>query len=203
MNIATETVVPATLGAAFAGGFYAGRFRIGEDLFALIVAPKASGERDDVRWNKSVRQVDGAASFFDGLANTQAMAGAGSAIAAWALALRIGEFADWYLPSRDELELLYRNLKPAAGENWVYRHGENPSSLPPGYPYTAASPGQTDAQAFRTGGPEAFEGTWYWTSTQYASDSAYAWCQYFDNGYQYYDLKDYELRARAVRRLVI
>ena len=50
---------------------------------------------------------------------------------------------------------------------------------------------------------EQFEDRWYWSGTQHASDSDYAWCQYFGNGYQYVSRKGDELRARAVRRSVI
>ncbi len=51
--------------------------------------------------------------------------------------------------------------------------------------------------------PELFEPDWYWSGEQYASDDSYAWDQNFDNGLQYYNLKTYEGRARAVRRLLI
>jgi hypothetical protein len=30
--------------------------------------------------------------------------------------------------------------------------------------------------------PELFEKNWYWSSTQYAADAAFAWCQYFSSG---------------------
>jgi len=39
---------------------------------------------------------------------------------------------------------------------------------------------------------------WHWTSTQFSA--AYAWTQLFYTGSQYYDIKSYEARARAVRR---
>lgn len=41
----------------------------------------------------------------------------------------------------------------------------------------------------------------YWTSTQYVSD--YAWSQYFYDGNQYFNVKDWEQRCRAVRRELI
>ena len=50
---------------------------------------------------------------------------------------------------------------------------------------------------------EEFEDSWYWSSEQHASTSDYAWCQNFDYGLQDNDYKDSELRARAVRRLII
>jgi len=51
--------------------------------------------------------------------------------------------------------------------------------------------------------PGEFEQDWYWSSTPYAGDESYAWCQYFGRGGQGYDRKDDELRARAVRRVTI
>jgi hypothetical protein len=200
MNTAVEVERPTAIGLPYAGGFYAGQFRIGDDLFALVVAPKADGEHDDTPWNKTVKMVADAGSLCDGHANTLAMAKAGSALAKWAIALRIGQFDDWYLPSRDELELLYRHFKPGTGENWVYRHGDNPSSVPPGYPYSETLPGQTSTTAFRKGGAEAFNESWYWSSSQSASTNDYAWFQGFNGGFQDGNRKLNELRARAVRR---
>jgi Protein of unknown function (DUF1566) len=52
-------------------------------------------------------------------------------------------------------------------------------------------------------GLKVFGRAWYWSSTQYASDDDYAWCQNFTSGYQSLNHEDNELRARAVRRLVI
>lgn len=193
---------PTKLAEPFAGGFYAGRIRIGEQLFAIVVAPKGEGEHDDIRWNKSTKKVDGALSFFDGLANSEAMAEAGSDLAKWARNLRIGDFDGWYLPSRDELEILYRAFKPTGEENACWR-GDNPSSIPVGYAYSLDAPAQTTVEPFKDGGVEAFVDTWYWSSTQYAGHESFAWFQTFSYGDQDFGPKDYELRARAVRRLKI
>ncbi len=158
---ATNIAVPTIAGTPYGGGFYAGRILVGDHLFALIVAPKDGGEHDDTIWNKSLKAVTGAGSYFDGLANTRAMAEAGSKLAKWALGLTLNGESDWYLPSRDELEILYRNLKPGTGENYAWRNGDNPSSVPAGYPYTSSLPAQTDVSQFRAGGAEAFEEAWY------------------------------------------
>ena len=48
--------------------------------------------------------------------------------------------------------------------------------------------------------PELFQKTWYWSCEQYAGNGEAAWFQNFTSGYQNYDRKDYESRARAVRR---
>ncbi len=50
---------------------------------------------------------------------------------------------------------------------------------------------------------EQFKDAWYWSGEHYAAYSGSAWCQSFDDGLQDSDLKNYELRARAVRRLAI
>jgi NTP pyrophosphatase (non-canonical NTP hydrolase) len=197
MNADTRTTTPA-IGTPLEGGHYAGRIRLPDGEYAILVAPKAVGEHAPIAWS-SAKRLDGALSFFDGFANNLAMQRAGSPLAEWTLKLVINDFADWYLPSRDELELCYRNLKPGTGKNWCYR-GDNPSSVPVGSSYMPDSPEQTAIEAFRAGGPEAFDEDWYWTSTQYAGDASSAWCQGFSNGVQYNGLKVNKLRVRAVRR---
>ena len=51
--------------------------------------------------------------------------------------------------------------------------------------------------------PQHFEKAWYWSATPYAGASSYAWVQSFYHGYQGYDRKVGEFRARAVRRVKI
>jgi hypothetical protein len=187
-----------------AGGFYAGRIRIADQLYAIIAAPKAEGEHKPAIWIPGNKAVHGARSYNDGLANTTAMADAGSKLAQWALGLRIAGFGDWYIPSQDELEVMYRNLKPTAEKNWCYaRSGINLHAAEPTLPYTPDLPVQTVAEAFKAGADEAFDADWYWSSTQHVSPSDFAWYQGFGDGYQYYSYTDNEFRARAVRRLVI
>ena len=202
MNLAIPngTQVPTEPGTQFEGGFYVGRFRLGDKTCLLIVAPKAKGETEGT-WQRITNDVPDCRSFFDGMTNTAALSMVGSPIARWAMQLDINGFDDWYLPSRDELELLYRHLKPTAESNYVWRHGDNPSSVPAGYPYTDELPLQTSVTAFQDDGPEAFSASWYWSSTQYSR--SYAWGQYFGGGSQYGNAKSYTGRARAVRRLVI
>lgn len=192
------------IGTPFEGGFYAGQIRIGEQNFALVRAPKASGQHDDTPWHDKYDAIPAAQSWNDGLANTQAMAAAGSAIAQWALAQNINDHADWYIPAMDELEVLYRNLKPTAEENYLYgRSGLNVSAVPPTYPYTPDFPVQTSAAAFRADGAEAFDPVWYWSSTQHAGNDDSAWCQHFDGGGQFSNHKDYDYRVVLVRRVPI
>lgn len=50
---------------------------------------------------------------------------------------------------------------------------------------------------------DQFEEAWYWTNTQHAEYSGYAWYQSFNGGVQLSWGKSTQLGARAVRRLVI
>ena len=198
MNASTkpEFQVPATIGTAFEGGFYGGKIRIGVAIFAIVWAPKAEGEITG-KWLDTYTSVPGATSCFDSMANTKAMAEAGSPIAKQALAASISGHSDWCIPARDVLEMGYRYLKPTTEENDVYRYGDNPSSIPAGYPYTETSPAQTTVEAFQEGNSEAFEEVWYFSSTQFSESNA--WGQHFSDGSQIHYLKVYERRCRFVR----
>ena len=50
---------------------------------------------------------------------------------------------------------------------------------------------------------ECFESTWYWSNQQHEKESGWAWYQDFFNGLQYDKRKSNELRARAVRRVIV
>jgi hypothetical protein len=188
-----ETQVPATIGTAFEGGFYGGKIKVGKAICAIVWAPKAQGEIFG-EWSYHYTPFPGAQSCFDSMANTKAMAKAGSTIATQALEAKIGGYNDWCVPALDVLEMGYRYLKPAAEENDVPYHGGNPSSFPIGATYTKNSPAQTKAEAFQEGGAEAFEGFWYWSSTH--SENGDALMQDFDRGGQQ---KGFKLRERHVR----
>lgn len=203
MKSSIQEITPI-IGTAMDGGFYAGRILVDGQPFAIIVAPKTEGEHDDTKWIDNYKDVPGALSYCNGLSNTKAMAEAGSNLAKWALDLRIADLDDWYLPSQDELEIIYRNLKPTADKNSCYaRSGINLSAITPTLPYTPDFPLQTQAEAFKEDGDQAFDADWYWSSTRHASAYGCAWSQVFCNGSQYHYTTSGELRARAVRRLAI
>ena len=198
MNADQPTIlVPAQIGAPFEGGFYGGQIRSGAKTFAIAWAPKAQGETK-AAWLPKRKLVPGATSCYHSMDNTRAMAEAGSKLAKWALGLDIAGHSDWCIPARDVLEFAYRHLKPGTQDNYAgFRDGDNPSSIPPGYPYTEQAPAQTSVAAFQKGGAEAFDPVWYWSSTQYSEGSA--WNQTFGYGSQLSTSKSAEAQARAVR----
>jgi len=205
MNAPETRIALPAIGEAFAGGFFAGLIESGGSRFAIIMSPAGEGRHRDTEWNgHSLETVEGALSYCDGRANTKAMAEAGSEVAKWALGRRIADREDWYIPALDELELVYRNLKPTAKENACYaRAGINLHAVPPTLPYTRTEPGQTTAAAFQAGGEQAIEPGYYWSSTQDAGDSGWAWGQYFGNGDQGHVHKSNEYPALLVRRELI
>jgi hypothetical protein len=170
-----DTPVPDTVGAPFGGGFFAGVFLLDDKPHALIVAPKAEGETT-ATFKARNTATKGARSLRDGLANSAVMNDKAHPAAQFCRGLEIGGFTDWYLPSRHEAALLAENLMPGAG-------------------YV---PEQTTAAAFKEGGPEAFDRTWRWTSTEFGSGSA--WVQDFSYGGQFTYRKDWSARVRAVRK---
>jgi hypothetical protein len=199
---AAPAVTPPAIGHAYGGGFVTGitRAPVTGQRFLNITA---GAEHELVgKWGEYGEKIEGADSFTDSLANTRAMAAAGSELAAKVLALSIEGFTDWAIPARDVQELQYRHFKPTTEENWAGdRSGDNPNSEPAGLLYSEEDPAQTVHAAFQEGGAEAFRDTWYWSSSQRSAD--YAFNMHFDDGYQFFHAKDDELRVRPVRSELI
>ncbi|TWC17121.1 uncharacterized protein DUF1566 [Pseudomonas sp. SJZ085] len=195
---AAPAVTIPEIGQPFGGGFFSGITR-DPDTGKRYLNITASAEHELVgAWGEYGEKIEGADSFTDSRANTEAMASAGSELAQKVLALDIGGFTDWAIPARDVQELQYRNFKPTTEENWAGRRdGDNPNSEPVGLLYSAESPAQTSVEAFREGGPEAFRDTWYWSSSQ--RSAYYAFDMYFGDGNQLTNDKGLELRVRPVR----
>ena len=95
------------------GGIYAGIMagRDGQPDYHLILAPAEQGSFEGVEWGPWGKSIDGAASYFDGCANTAAMANAGLDLGKRIAALQIDGHADYYLPGQAEMHLLAANLK--------------------------------------------------------------------------------------------
>jgi hypothetical protein len=195
---------PTTIGGAYGGGFYAGRINVSGTFYNLVVAPKASGENIST-WSAS-GTTTGITSVINGPTNSASLAALGASYqaAVFAEGLTIGGYSDWYLPAKNELEVLYYNLKPTTTANHT-GSGSNANAVSPepiSTNYTSGSPAQTSAGiGFRTGETNAFTSGGYWSSTE--NDTGSAWIQFFEDGYQSPGNKTNSYYVRAVRRIPV
>lgn len=199
-TLAAIAQIGLVIGQPYGGGFFIGITNEDGKLYRNILAPKAFELRGAIGCYGV--DVPGARSNTDSRANTEAYAEADSKLAKEVAALVIDGRADWGIPARDVQELQYRHLKPTAQENYCsWCDGENPSSVPTGYPYTKISPAQTTLIAFQEDGKEAFGTDWYVSSTQFSANTTYL--MDFSNGLQHDAFKDQERSVRPVRRVLI
>lgn len=209
--------VPTTPGEIYEGGYYAGRIRVADKVYALILSPRAQGAMSAVAWGLTNNPTPGTSSFNDGWANTQAMIALGEnnfPAAKFCNDLVINGFDDWYLPSVDELEILYRNFKPTTIDNNISTtnkphgaNGANPNSVPIGAPYTSKVPAQTPLIEFQIDNSESLNtsaASSLWSSTESTINTAYPWMQNFNNGLQTVSIaKTGGSSVRAIRRVLI
>ena len=200
-----QSYPPTVIGQAYGGGLYAGKINVSGTQYYLIVAPKASGENSARTWG-TYGTTTGITSVINGPTNSASLAALGAAYqaAVFAEGLTIGGYSDWYLPAKNELEVLYYNLKPTTDANNT-SSGSNANAVSPepiSTNYTNDSPAQTSAGiGFRTGETNAFASNGYWSSTEGTSNNA--WGQYFTVGIQYGNLKSNSFYVRAVRRIAV
>lgn len=207
-------MIPTRIGQICNGGTFAGFNRVCNRAYAIVFAHerKAMGS-DGFNYKTNRTATLGSQSTVDGASNTAAMDSAKHPAAAYCKNLTANGFTDWHLPSLNELELWYRNLKPSADKNNTtsehYRkgnlalaNGENLSSIPVGMPYTDSVPTKTIVTRYINNNLDKYS-CWHWSSTEYSPDSRYAVCQNFLDGKQYPILKNDPLNVWAVRRVLI
>ena len=204
-SITTPVAPPTTIGQAYGGGFYAGKINVSGTQYYLIVAPKASGENSGRTWG-TYGVATGVTSLINGPTNSAILAALGASYeaATFCEGLTIGGYSDWYLPAKNELEVLYYNLKPTTTSNET-SSGSNGNAVSPepiSTNYTSGSPAQTSAGiGFRTGETDAFASLSYWSSTE--DSYLNVWYQTFVTGGQYSFIKSLILHVRAVRRIAV
>lgn len=165
------------IGCPMDGGFYAGDIQIEWYWYKLIVADKSADITGvNACWKLSGTVTAGTDHLADGVANANAMIAAGieeHPAANHCVNHNGGGYTDWYMPAKDELNVIYQNL------------GHDRPNCPPD---------------FQIGGPQAFEDANYWASTQFSSGSG--WTQRFSDGIQsgIYKFATYP-RVRPVRRV--
>jgi hypothetical protein len=113
-------VIPEVAGTPFGGGRYVARYFIGARPFVLIVSPKDEGEIASTKWGSTKKNIAGADSYSDGLANTIAMAEAGSELGKWACGLRIDGHDDWHVPSRLQALILFGEVPDQFERDWYW-----------------------------------------------------------------------------------
>jgi hypothetical protein len=166
--------------------------------YRVIIAPKSSGQNTGLAYfngagGDSTAMPTATQTVAEGLKASISVFstyGGNAPAASFCRQLNIGGYTDWYLPARDEAELLYRNLKPNIANNngstkvssaLNYQNlgaygdqstgmGYNANSSPIGGVYLTATPAQTSAGAFQVGGAEALNNdSYYWTSTAFST----------------------------------
>ena len=197
--------VPTVIGQAFGGGYYAGQIGVSSvATHYLVVGPVASAQ-STLAWKNVNTATAGADSVIDGPQNTADIVADGNSTvypcAHFCNDLVIGGFSDWYMPAKNELEVCYYNLKPTTASNNT-SSGTNTNAVPSrGSNYTAGTPAQTTAAAFKDTGAEDFTATSYWCSTEYSATNG--WKQYFSSGYQNDSAKLNSYLVRAIRRVAV
>lgn len=202
LTVAAPSIALPVIGDAFMGGYYAGVIDttkgniIAADAsqtgqrYALIVAPKSL--ETETSYKTSATAAPAAAKTkWDGLTATASMATTTYPAANYCNGLTYPSDggSKWYLPAMDELELLFRYLKPSTNTNATgsrplgtfpgiaASRGENSSSDPTGAAYTDLSPAQTAVTVFKSGGSECFTADrFYRSATDF--DTANAWVQF-------------------------
>lgn len=217
------------VGGELGGGYFAGQINDGGIIYNIILAPKVSGGLEGQKGGAVAEKIQykEVATGTAGDAKNQTYGGpiaeTGIAYGVYPLfnwlidptgpnagsfdlanggaggGTGIGGFNDWYIPAKNELEILYRNLKPDATPNSTI-WGANPDAVPPTGNYTAGDPAQTTVALFQSGGGEDFAtDTYYWSATE-APNASSAQFQNFSDGYQNYSSKVDPYYARAIRR---
>jgi hypothetical protein len=209
LSAASNSVTPnLVIGQAFGGGFFAGQISTAGNSIAdynLVVGPVASAESSSKQYKNANTATAGADSVIDGPQNTADIVADGNSTvypaAHFCNDLVIGGFSDWYMPAKNELEVCYYNLKPTTTSNNT-SSGINANAVPArASNYTAGTPAQTSATAFKDTGAEDFALAFYWASTE--NSAMAAGIQYFGYGLQILSNKTGSYRVRAIRRVAV
>ena len=196
------------IGESYAGGFFAGQISTagnGVADYNLVVGPKASCQ-SDLTWKTSNTTTAGTDSVINGPANSAAMDNANHPAAQFCESRTVGGFTDWYMPAKNELEIVYFNLKSTTAANNT-SSGINPNAVPArASNYTSdGAPTQTSAAIFQyPSGAEYMDRTGFQSSTEFSATQKWAqsWAS-GASGFQYGRNKVYSDIVRAVRRVAV
>lgn len=156
------------------GGGYLGCIHTAGVRYAVIQAPKSTGETAGVAW-KTIGEASSDTSDNDfGLLNANAQSNASHPLFLWARGLSIGGYTDWAPPAYNVIRALVSKHRQAVAENALFKAG--------------------GAQAY-----EASSGPQYWSATQNSSSPTLAWVSSFSDGTTASFSKPTTYRARVVR----
>lgn len=238
----------ASVGMAFGGGFIAGQIKSDYDghTYGLIVST-AGGDSNltgtgIVNWYQggggqpakyTVAPVAGTppSMLSDGLVNYQAMPlNTTGGVKKWVedrcnAGTGLNGYKDWYIPARDELNLIYRNFKPSFNLNEVSNragnanqvgadglpHGTNAQAVPALGGHTMYVPARTPISPFQEGATQGLTPNTdygYWSSTFAGSvdgstNAPAAWTENFGGGGQKPTGVNQSVYVRVVRRVKI
>jgi hypothetical protein len=131
---------PSVIGETYGGGFFMGNVVLSDGTYAVILAPKATGETNKAIGSSNSSLVN-ALSLIDSVTNTSVLASTFNNVtygAAWVRSLNISGFTDWQIPARTILQQVMSHAKSST----------------------------TTLFSFKTGGVEELTGT-RWSSTCY------------------------------------
>ena len=229
IGIFNDPLIGVAIGDAFMGGYYAGIIdtTVGNILaadylqtglrYALIVSPKSLESTSLAYKTSGTTTPNTSLTRWNGLVASNAMVGSTFPAGNYTnfLSYPSDGASKWYLPSMDELELLYRNFKPTTDANLVEARyatdfpgtvagdGENMSSAPQRGAYTSGAPIQTMLSSFQVGGSQALDGTGFYYISSTENNSIYSWAQTMLSGATTIVNATVAKRVRPVRRLLL
>jgi hypothetical protein len=198
--------IPAAIGAAYGGGYFAGQINQGGVVYNLVVSDQSVGQALGKTWGP-VGVDTGYVSVINGPANSAGLAALGASYqgATFCEGLNTGGYTDWYLPAENEMGVMYYFLKPGTFSNNT-GSGANANAVYPqpiSTSYTSGDPAQTTATDFQTGGSQVIAPQFEIAMTSTEWDANNAQRVGFANGQNTNFRKDNTTSyVRAVRRVL-
>ena len=194
-------MIPTRIGQECHGGTFTGFNRINNRVYGIIVAPKHTEQR--LEWATNLSSVKEARSECDGYTTSNAINDQCYPAAAYCRSLTVNGYSDWYLPSKNELELCYFYLKPRNNQRYK-RVGPKQTAIPTCLYFSNRIPSPTLLFQFTLKGKESFSRKRdYWSSTESSHDNECVVLQDFNNGFCFSVYKFKTFTVRAVRRVEV